>query len=164
MPGNHGGAREGAGRKTNAEKYAPQIATFTDECAAYLKPAFRRLWDLIEGGVRVEVKTMPAGLVTRKGVARDDDGQVIRDDKGKPVIEDVRIYPERNPDEMGRGRAEDDHHAARDPGDPGAGLPGLRDPFPVGGHGGGPGIGLEARAGRPGQPIPGRARCARKDR
>src|SRR4051812_32244505 len=95
MSGKHGGARDGAGRKGNAERHAEKIASFTDECAAHLKPAFWRLWELIGGGERVEVKRVPAGLITRKEIARDGpDGPIVRDDKGKPTVVEVRVYPD----------------------------------------------------------------------
>jgi hypothetical protein len=97
-----GGAREGAGRKSNAEKYGVQIAEYTDRCAEFLDDAQEKLRELIEGATRSECKRARAGTVTRKDVVRDEDR-----------------------------RGADDQPAPRSPGDRMPHRPGLRpaDPF-----------------------------------
>ena len=100
MAGNHGGARPGAGRKPNSEKYSTQIESLTDECAAHARPAFHRLWELIDPKPRIERKYQPANMIFRKGLALDKDGNPVTDDKGKPSIVDVRVFPDLDDDEL----------------------------------------------------------------
>jgi hypothetical protein len=101
MAGTHGGRREGSGRKPNAEKYAAPISRFNDLAAAGLVQCFDNLATLADGGFeRVEIKQVPAGLLTRKDVARDAGGEPILDDKLKPTIVEVQIFPELEADEL----------------------------------------------------------------
>ncbi len=96
----HGGERDGAGRKRKAERYAPQIESFTDRCADHLAAGFERLCELINGGVRVEVKRQKAGTLTRKDVLRNKDGDPIADKNGKFVPIEVPLYPDLDKEEM----------------------------------------------------------------
>ena len=113
MAGSRGGAREGAGRKPNAEKYAEQKTSFTGLCAEYLLNAFGNLKQIAEGMERIEQKWVPAGTVTRKEVLRmtvtidehgeidrSKDGQVWLDKSGKPVCIEVPVFPQKDADEM----------------------------------------------------------------
>lgn len=96
----HGGKRDGAGRKRKAERYASQIEGFTDRCADHLSEGFARLCDLIEGGVRREVKRQKAGTLTRKDVLRNKDGDPISDRNGKFIPIEVLLYPDLDKDEL----------------------------------------------------------------
>lgn len=60
----HGGARPGAGRPRNADKYADQIASFHDQVAANINDRYAALQQLADGGFeQIEEEWMPAGLV-----------------------------------------------------------------------------------------------------
>lgn len=100
MAEKRGGAREGAGRKKNTEKFAHQWAGFTELCADHLEEAFDHLWTLCEGATKVETKEVKACTMTRKDVVRDEDGRPITDGKGKLYLIDVLIFPAAGPDEM----------------------------------------------------------------
>jgi hypothetical protein len=95
-----GGAREGAGRKSNAEKYGVQIAEYTDRCAEFLDDAQEKLRELIEGATRSECKRARAGTVTRKDVVRDEDGEPIADKNGKLTVIEIKVFPDLPDDEM----------------------------------------------------------------
>jgi hypothetical protein len=95
----HGGARKGAGRPRILDKFPEQVEHVNDEFARHLKPAFWALLDLIRPAPRYEEKYIPKWLVMRKGIARDFDGSIIRDDKGKPTVVEVQAYPDAGPDE-----------------------------------------------------------------
>lgn len=98
---NHGGARAGAGRKANAEKYAGPIAEFTDLCAGHAAQAFENLRRIADGdAARVESKWAPAGTLTRKDVARDVHGRALTDRNGKLTVIEVLLYPDLPADEL----------------------------------------------------------------
>lgn len=86
----HGGRRAGAGRKPDAERHAAEAARFADSCSKYLGKVFGFLSDLAEGGTRTQVTSVAAGTLLRRDVARDPDGSVIRDSKGRPSVAMVR--------------------------------------------------------------------------
>lgn len=59
-----GGARQGAGRKSNAVKYASQIARFTDRAAGDLDKRYDAIDFLATGGFEeIEEVWKPAGLI-----------------------------------------------------------------------------------------------------
>jgi hypothetical protein len=91
---NHGGPRPGSGRPKNAELHAAKLSTFTDKVAAHLPQVYKNLEILADGGFkRVEYKYEPASQLTRRDVAREPDGTVIRDARGKPTVVEVPLYP-----------------------------------------------------------------------
>lgn len=60
----HGGARKGAGRPRNQEKYATEIGSFHDQVAANIDDRYAALQQLADGGFeQIEEEWMPAGLV-----------------------------------------------------------------------------------------------------
>jgi hypothetical protein len=100
MPDAHGGSRQGAGRPTNADAHREPIADFTARAAGYLPTAFDNLARLASGElVRVETKYERAACLTRKDVARDDDGEILRDKNGKPTVIEVPAFPGIDADE-----------------------------------------------------------------
>ena len=101
MAGNHGGVRPGAGRPSNAVKYREPLESFHDSAAEDLAQTYRNLRQLADGeAMRTETKTQPAGIITRKDVARDKAGEPIRDKAGKLTVIEVLVYPELPADEM----------------------------------------------------------------
>ncbi len=65
MAGEHGGARDGAGRKAKAEKFAGQIASAEQRIADRLPQLIDNMLEIADGGYeRVEEEWQPAGLVT----------------------------------------------------------------------------------------------------
>ena len=64
MAGGHGGARPGAGRKRNSQKYQAQIAAMNDRIADRLSDRIAALELLAEGGYeQISEVWEPAGLV-----------------------------------------------------------------------------------------------------
>jgi len=79
MANGHGGARAGAGRKPNNEKYKLQITALSDQIAASLLDRYEALDLLARGGFEEISETWePAGLIFRDEVLPDDDGKLIR--------------------------------------------------------------------------------------
>lgn len=65
MAGGRGGARPGAGRPRNEDKYADQIASFHDRVAADIEKRYERLSQLADGGwEQVEETWEAAGTLT----------------------------------------------------------------------------------------------------
>lgn len=65
MADGHGGAREGAGRKPHAERYAQEIETFADLAASDIEKNYSNLRRLADGGGEVaEEEWEAAGTVT----------------------------------------------------------------------------------------------------
>lgn len=88
-------------RPRNTEVHKTPFHTFTGKVAAHLPKVYENLELLADGGFeRVELKFKPANQVTRRDVARDKRGRVIRDAKGKPTIVDVPMFPDVDGDEM----------------------------------------------------------------
>jgi hypothetical protein len=101
MAGSHGGHRDGSGRKPNSEKYADQVASFNELAARGLSQNFDNLCTLADGGYeRFETEYTPAGVIFRKDVARDKDGEIVRDKHGKPILVQVAVFPDLPPDQM----------------------------------------------------------------
>jgi hypothetical protein len=89
------------GRPRNAVVHREPIEGFTAQAANALPGNFDNLTMLADGGFeRVELKYAPASTVTRRDIAREADGTVIRDDKGKPTVIDVPLYPDLDDDEL----------------------------------------------------------------
>lgn len=64
MANGHGGARPGAGRPRNSEKYAAEIQAFNDLVAAKLAERYAALELLADGGYeQVDEEWKPAGLI-----------------------------------------------------------------------------------------------------
>lgn len=124
MANGHGGQRQGAGRKPNAERYSDQLGKANDHLAYELRECVVALLELALGKTWEE-KWVPAGTLLKKDVLRlpereggwtDGDGKAVnadgtplaarpedgiwRDDKGKPAIIDVPAYPELEPDAL----------------------------------------------------------------
>ena len=99
-PHDQGGARPGAGRPSNAERYSDRLTGFTDAAADYLPTAFENLERLAECPERVELEHQAAGTIFRKDVVRKADGTPFLDAKGKPVPIMVCAFPELPPDHM----------------------------------------------------------------
>ena len=94
-----GGSIPGSGRQSNAAKHEVQITKFTDLAASGLSQCFDNLATLADGGYeRTEIKYEPARLIKRKDLARDKDGNVIRDARGKPTIVEVLEFPDADGD------------------------------------------------------------------
>lgn len=94
----NGGARPGAGRKLNLERHRVQIDGAGDQIARSLEAITSKLI-LIAGGEGREEEWVPAGSFTRKDAVRNQDGSIWTDDKGKPCVVDVQIYPDLKADE-----------------------------------------------------------------
>src|SRR5579862_3589650 len=124
MASGHGGYRAGAGRKPNAEKYSDQLGKANDHLAYELREAVKALIDLALGNSE-EVERVPAGMLWRKDVLRvepriggftDPDGRdcdangvpvqppppdgIWLDEKGKPAVIDVPMFPHLDPSEL----------------------------------------------------------------
>lgn len=77
MSSGHGGARAGAGRPRNNEKYAEQIASFHDRAAADIDKRYQALAFLADGGFEeVETIKRPAGLITINKVVETKEGAI----------------------------------------------------------------------------------------
>jgi hypothetical protein len=118
MANGHGGSRPGSGRKPNAEKYADQLGKANDHLAYELRECAKALLDLALGNTE-EVERVPAGTLWRKDVIRVEkadltflteeeagklelseiDG-ILLDQKGKPAIVDVPMYPDLDPTQL----------------------------------------------------------------
>ena len=122
MAGSHGGPRPGSGRKPNVEKFADVLATCNGRLAEAMPEVVEALIRLAVGKA-VSETWVPAGTVTRKDVLRkppkekdpseawkgddagseepdDDDDGVWLDQKGKPVLVDVPLYPWLEPHQL----------------------------------------------------------------
>lgn len=78
MANGHGGARTGAGRKRNSEKYAEAIASFHDQAAADLGRRYAALAFLADGGYEeIEEVYEPAGLVMVNKEVITEDGRSV---------------------------------------------------------------------------------------
>lgn len=80
MANGHGGARKGAGRPRNQEKYAEQIATFHDSAANDLDDRYAALQLLADGGFEEEEEEEvwePAGLVQITKEVITSDGRSV---------------------------------------------------------------------------------------
>lgn len=97
---NHGGRRDGAGRKPNAERHARRSATFTDRCAAQLAKTFRNLVAIATGATRTTTESRALGSIMRKDVVRKPDGTPWVDGKGKPAMCEVLAHPGEDPGRM----------------------------------------------------------------
>jgi hypothetical protein len=105
----NGGARPGAGRKPNSERYAEQLGTAADHLASRLLEVAEAQAQLALGEIPGE-KWVLAGLVTRKDVLRkkrpsdwpadEPFDDVWTDDKGKPVVIDAPLFPELPPGKL----------------------------------------------------------------
>ena len=92
MANGHGGARAGAGRKPNREKYAAQLAALSDRIAAGLPDRLDALEQLADGGYEQITEVWePAGLVQINKVIETSDGTIR-------VTE--LAFPELKPDEL----------------------------------------------------------------
>lgn len=79
MANGHGGARAGAGRPRNAEKYTAQIESATDQIVAKVGDRIAALELLAEGGSQTVHETWElAGLVVVDDVEIDKDGRVVK--------------------------------------------------------------------------------------
>lgn len=75
----HGGARAGAGRPRNQDKYADQIASFHDLAAADLDDRFSAIQQLADGGFeQIEEEWVPAGLVQITKMVETKEAGAIR--------------------------------------------------------------------------------------
>lgn len=93
MANGHGGARPGAGRPRNAEKYAAEIQAFNDLVAQRLADRYAALELLADGGYEQITEVFePAGLVQ---VTRE----VITDD-GRTVNVKELAFPELPPEQL----------------------------------------------------------------
>jgi hypothetical protein len=81
----HGGERAGAGRKSKAEKFGPQINKAEKRIADKLPLLIDNMLHLAEGGYeRVKEKF-------ELGEVRDEKGRIVRDDKGDPLMQLVVV-------------------------------------------------------------------------
>lgn len=93
MANGHGGARPGAGRKRNSEKYAEAIAAISDRIAADFDDRYTALQMIADGGFEQITETWePAGLIEREEVDFDVKGQAIR--------RKVPAFPDLPPDQL----------------------------------------------------------------
>jgi hypothetical protein len=100
MAGQHGGSRTGAGRPSNADRCEAPFGDLVAQFAGHLGKVYQNLENLADGSELVDEEWKAAGTITRKDLARNGDGSVVRDDKGKPTIVDVLVYPDKPKDEM----------------------------------------------------------------
>lgn len=92
MANGHGGRRPGAGRKRNSEKYAAQIAAFTDQVAADLGDRYRALQLLADGGFEQVTETWePAGLITINKVIETKEGAIRVTELAFPELEPTEL-------------------------------------------------------------------------
>jgi len=116
MAGPHGGPRPNSGRKPKAEKFAGPIAAAEEKLADRLPKLLESLIEQAMGWVVSEPdeEWIPSGLVTVRGPLRvtvlekDEEGEgegwkppreeVWLDEKGKPVLVDLPVYPHLKPD------------------------------------------------------------------
>jgi len=81
----HGGRRQGAGRKPNAQRYAAVRQSVSDAIAARLHDRVAALELLAEGGYeQIEEELVPAGLVFIDDITVED---------GKVVRKRIRAFP-----------------------------------------------------------------------
>lgn len=100
-PDNQGGARDGAGRMRNADRFEAEVQSFTALAAKGLGQCFDNLCTLADGGwERVEEKFEPAGGITIKVVAKDADGKILTNSRGSPILVDGRLYPDAPDDQL----------------------------------------------------------------
>lgn len=77
MSGGHGGARSGAGRKRNSEKYAEQIAALHDRIASRLPDRTAALELLADGGYeQIQEFYEPAGLIQINKLVETKEGTI----------------------------------------------------------------------------------------
>ncbi len=92
MANGHGGARDGAGRKSKAEVYKSEIQTFNDACAQSLRQRFDALDALAEGAERTEERYELALSLTVDDTEMNPSGVVVKIKR--------QLFPHAGPDEM----------------------------------------------------------------
>lgn len=92
MANGHGGARDGAGRKSKAEIYKSEIQTFNDACARSLAQRFDALDALAEGAERTEERYELALSLMVDDTKTNPSGAVVKIKR--------QLFPQAGPDEM----------------------------------------------------------------
>jgi hypothetical protein len=96
-----GGRREGAGRKSNADKNAASTQQAEGKIRGKVSRITEDLISIAHGGTeRIEERWEPAGQVVIEAVVRDAEGNPVLGTHGRPVLAKQAAYPDRDPNEL----------------------------------------------------------------